>query len=111
MCVSCRAVLLCRVDDKPAALLHLLRSVVPVDQLTILFIATRHHAEFIHNLLKREGIEASCVFGSMDQVSAVPWRAVPPAMVHGAIVDRKQQHLHVGLCIELCAHKERRSQP
>lgn len=30
-----------------AALLHLLREVVPAKQLTILFTATRHHAEFL----------------------------------------------------------------
>lgn len=51
-----------------AALLHLVRDVVPIKQLTILFTATRHHAEFLYNLLIKEGVDAACVFGSMDQV-------------------------------------------
>ncbi|KXZ47428.1 hypothetical protein GPECTOR_35g866 [Gonium pectorale] len=59
----------CRFEDKLAALLHLVREVVPADQLTILFTATRHHAEFLYTLLLREGVDAACVFGSMDQTA------------------------------------------
>ncbi|GLI58727.1 hypothetical protein VaNZ11_000480 [Volvox africanus] len=59
----------CRMEDKLAALLHLVREVVPAKQLTILFTATRHHAEFLYNLLLKEGVDAACVFGSMDQTA------------------------------------------
>jgi hypothetical protein len=58
-----------RDDDKLAALLFLLREVVPADRLTIVFAATRHHVEFLHILLAREGIDAACVFGAMDQTA------------------------------------------
>lgn len=36
--------------DKPAALLFLLREVIPEDDMTIVFVATRHHAEFLHEV-------------------------------------------------------------
>ncbi len=51
-----------------------MREVVPADQLTILFTATRHHAEFLYTLLLKEGVDAACVFGSMDQVGP-GWRS------------------------------------
>ncbi|GFR43623.1 hypothetical protein Agub_g4722, partial [Astrephomene gubernaculifera] len=59
----------CRFEDKVAALLHLVREVVSGRQLTILFTATRHHAEFLYTLLLKEGLDATCVFGSMDQTA------------------------------------------
>ena len=36
-----------RQTEKPAALLHLLREVVPQDQQTIVFVSTRHHVEYL----------------------------------------------------------------
>jgi hypothetical protein len=57
-----------RAEDKPAALLWLVREVVPQQQLTLVFAATRHHVEFLHQLLTKEGVNAACVYGSMDQV-------------------------------------------
>lgn len=59
----------CRFEDKTAALLHLVREVVPAAQLTILFTSTRHHAEFLYQLLLKEGVQAACVFGNMDQAA------------------------------------------
>lgn len=35
-----------------AALLYLVRKVIPSDQLTIVFTATRHHSEFLHSILE-----------------------------------------------------------
>ncbi len=66
-----------RHDDKVPALLQLVREVLPADQLTIVFAATRHHVEYLANLMARENIPAACVYGSMDQVGAgggVEWR-------------------------------------
>jgi len=60
--------LTCRSADKDATLLYLLRSVIPVDKdkLTLVFAATRHHVEFLTNLIKSTGIDATCIYGSMD---------------------------------------------
>ena len=56
-----------RSNEKVAALLYLVRTVIPPDQQTIVFTATRHHSEFIHALLKQIGVKSTLVYGSMDQ--------------------------------------------
>ena len=61
----------CRHEDKAAALLWLLREVIPADSPTLVFAATRHHVEFLHTLLTREGLRSCCVYGQMDQVGAL----------------------------------------
>lgn len=58
-----------RHDEKPAALVHLVREVIPAEQQTIVFVATKHHVEFLYELLKTEGIDISVVYGSMDQAA------------------------------------------
>ena len=65
----------CRQEDKPGALLWLLQKVIPEGSPTLIFTATRHHVEFLHNLLSREGLKSVCVYGQMDQV-------VPQALSH-----------------------------
>jgi hypothetical protein len=35
-----------------AALLYLVRTLIPAGQLSIIFTATRHHSEFLHALFK-----------------------------------------------------------
>ena len=57
-----------RQEDKTAALLWLLQEVIPEDSPTLIFTATRHHVEFLHTLLTREGLRSACVYGQMDQV-------------------------------------------
>ena len=61
-----------RPDDKLAACVWLVREMLPQDQSTVVFVSTRHHAEFLHTLLAREGVEAAIVFGAMDQVRETP---------------------------------------
>ncbi|EFN52852.1 hypothetical protein CHLNCDRAFT_26393, partial [Chlorella variabilis] len=58
-----------RWEDKPAALLYLLREVVAADQPTIIFASTRHHVEFLAGLLAQDGLEAAYVHGNMDQAA------------------------------------------
>ena len=57
-----------RAEDKVAALLWLVREAIGEGQPTLVFASTRHHVEFLHTLMTKEGIDAACVFGAMDQV-------------------------------------------
>ncbi len=47
-----------RVDDKPALLLHLLRNVVKPQEQTVVFVATKHHVEYLKEV-KYEQKESS----------------------------------------------------
>lgn len=65
-----------RQEDKTAALLWLLQEVIPEGSPTLIFTATRHHVEFLHTLLTREGLRSACVYGQMDQVgTALRWHS------------------------------------
>ena len=59
-----------RAEDKIAALLWLVREAIEEGQPTLVFASTRHHVEFLHTLMTKEGIDAACVYGAMDQVRA-----------------------------------------
>ena len=43
-----------RHDDKTALLLYLLRSIIPHDQQIVVFVATRHHCEYLKELLEQQ---------------------------------------------------------
>ena len=51
-----------------AALLYLVREVIPSNQLTLVFAATRHHVDYIAALMAREGIPVAYAYGTRDQV-------------------------------------------
>ena len=55
-----------RLEEKPAALLYLLRDVIPAEQQTIVFFATRFHVEYLGALLNLQGMKCSMIYGSMD---------------------------------------------
>ena len=40
-----------RSKDKPAIFLHLIREIIPRNELTIVFAATKHHVEYLQELL------------------------------------------------------------
>ena len=56
-----------REEEKVAALIFLLREVIDAGQSTILFVATRHHVEFLSLILEKEHISAVPIHGNMDQ--------------------------------------------
>lgn len=58
-----------RPSEKPAALIHLLRTVAASPAQTLVFAPTRHHVEFLGDLLAEEGIPNARVFGKMDQTA------------------------------------------
>ncbi|TPX32168.1 hypothetical protein SmJEL517_g04679 [Synchytrium microbalum] len=53
--------------EKDAALIHLLRKLAGRDELTIVFASTRHHVEYLHELLAAANIENTYIYGSLDQ--------------------------------------------
>jgi len=56
-----------RTKEKMSALVHLLTEVIPEDDQTIIFAATRHHVDYIKELLEVGlGLESSVAYGSMD---------------------------------------------
>uniref|UniRef100_H3CUF9 RNA helicase n=1 Tax=Tetraodon nigroviridis TaxID=99883 RepID=H3CUF9_TETNG len=57
-----------RVDDKAALLLYLLRNVVKQEQ-TVVFAATKHHVEYLKELLTSEGVECAYIYSSLDQTA------------------------------------------
>ncbi|KAG8596698.1 hypothetical protein GDO81_002015 [Engystomops pustulosus] len=58
-----------RTEDKPAVLLHLLRCVVKPQEQTVIFVATKHHAEYLKELLEMQGIPCSHIYSSLDQTA------------------------------------------
>ncbi|XP_061603354.1 ATP-dependent RNA helicase DDX54 isoform X1 [Phyllopteryx taeniolatus] len=58
-----------RVDDKPALLLHLLRNVVKPQEQTVVFVATKHHVEYVKELLSSEGVECAYIYSALDQTA------------------------------------------
>lgn len=64
------AYLCCRSDDKPHILIRLLRTVVDTSkELTVVFLATRHHVEYIKEILENASIPCSYIYSSLDQMA------------------------------------------
>lgn len=55
-----------RPHEKIALLLHLLRDVISPMQQTVIFVATRHHVDFLSLILERAQIDSCVVYGAMD---------------------------------------------
>lgn len=55
--------------DKDSSLLFLLKHVIPKDDLTIIFAATKHHVEYLHELLDKANIDNTYIYGSLDQTA------------------------------------------
>uniref|UniRef100_A0A8C2CMC8 Helicase C-terminal domain-containing protein n=1 Tax=Cyprinus carpio TaxID=7962 RepID=A0A8C2CMC8_CYPCA len=60
-----------RLDDKPALLLHLLRNVVKPQEQTVVFVATKHHVEYLKELLMVEGTASKINIGRFVQRKAM----------------------------------------
>ncbi|KAI8853756.1 P-loop containing nucleoside triphosphate hydrolase protein [Chytridium lagenaria] len=57
------------IQEKDASLLYLLNTVIPKDEQTIIFAATKHLVEYVHEFLNLAGISSTYVYGSLDQVA------------------------------------------
>ncbi|XP_060105024.1 ATP-dependent RNA helicase DDX54 isoform X2 [Heteronotia binoei] len=58
-----------RADDKPALLLYLLRTVVRPQDQTIVFVATKHHTEYLREVCVAQGVECTHIYSSLDQTA------------------------------------------
>ncbi|KAL9657388.1 hypothetical protein ABK040_014376 [Willaertia magna] len=56
-----------RSNEKFAALIYLLTNVIDERDLTIVFLPTRHHAEYLIDLFEHYNIRTTVIYGSMDQ--------------------------------------------
>lgn len=55
-----------RKEQKVAALVYILRTLIPEEQQTIVFAATRHHVEFLNGLLQACGICSTAIYGQLN---------------------------------------------
>ncbi|XP_026370701.2 ATP-dependent RNA helicase DDX54 [Ursus arctos] len=58
-----------REDTKAAVLLHLLRTVVRPQDQTVVFVATKHHAEYLSELLITQGVSCTHIYSALDQTA------------------------------------------
>ncbi|XP_032899031.1 ATP-dependent RNA helicase DDX54 [Amblyraja radiata] len=58
-----------RSDDKSSVLLYLLRNVIKPQEQTVVFVATKHHVEYIKEMITRQGIECSYIYSALDQTA------------------------------------------
>lgn len=56
----------CRPEEKLAVLLCLLKSVIKHDSQTVVFAATMHHVEYIHQILDKAGISNTFIYSNLD---------------------------------------------
>ena len=61
------AFFLIRSNEKLASLIYIVNTLIPDDQQTIIFTATKHHSELIHALFEKLHLKSTMVYGSMDQ--------------------------------------------
>ncbi|XP_077990291.1 ATP-dependent RNA helicase DDX54-like [Glandiceps talaboti] len=58
-----------RADDKSSVLLHLLRNVIKPSEQSVVFLATKHHVEYIREILSQAGINCCYIYSSLDQTA------------------------------------------
>uniref|UniRef100_A0A0K2TUK3 RNA helicase n=1 Tax=Lepeophtheirus salmonis TaxID=72036 RepID=A0A0K2TUK3_LEPSM len=56
----------CRDEGKPALLVHILQKLIAKEEQTIVFLATRHHVEYIHLLLDSAEISNTYIYSQLD---------------------------------------------
>ena len=56
----------CREDDKEAILIHLLKHVIDPKDMTLIFAATRHHVDYLVEILDRAEVTSTHVYSSLD---------------------------------------------
>lgn len=57
----------CREDDKIGILLHLLKLKIQPEEMTVIFVPTRHHVEYLKDVLEISDIKCTYLYSSLDQ--------------------------------------------
>ncbi|XP_017753416.1 PREDICTED: ATP-dependent RNA helicase DDX54 [Eufriesea mexicana] len=58
--------IVCRPEEKLAVLLCLLKNVTKSNSQTVIFAATMHHVEYIHQVLEKVGISSTFIYSNLD---------------------------------------------
>ncbi|XP_078050326.1 ATP-dependent RNA helicase DDX54 [Augochlora pura] len=58
--------IVCRPEEKLAVMLCLLKNVIKSDSQTVIFAATQHHVEYIHQVLDKAGISNTFIYSNLD---------------------------------------------
>lgn len=56
----------CKTENKDGALIYLLTQTIPKDQQTVVFVATKHHVEYVNQLLLANGLSSTFIYGTLD---------------------------------------------
>jgi ATP-dependent RNA helicase DDX54/DBP10 len=56
-------------QDKEGALMYLLSRYIPKDQQTVIFASTKHHVEYITELIRANGYSVTYIYGALDQAA------------------------------------------
>lgn len=70
-----------RVDDKPALLLHLLRNVVKPQEQTVVFVATKHHVEYLKEVTHNQQNNILKNFETSGVVDFIPSYFISPLVL------------------------------
>lgn len=57
----------CPINYREAALLYICRELVPKTWRLLVFVATKHHCEYLTSILQANNLRATCIYGSLDQ--------------------------------------------
>ncbi|XP_033335243.2 ATP-dependent RNA helicase DDX54 isoform X3 [Megalopta genalis] len=58
--------IVCRPEEKLAVMLCLLKNIIKSDSQTVIFAATQHHVEYIHQILDKAGISNTFIYSNLD---------------------------------------------
>ena len=53
-------------QEKPGVLLYVLEHIIEEGKQTVIFAATKHHVDYLKELLTAAGIDCTYVYGSLD---------------------------------------------
>lgn len=57
-------------EEKDASLLYILKNMINLEEeMTMIFVPTKHHVDYIHNLLRMVGISSTYIYGALDQTA------------------------------------------